>query len=150
MCSSDPVHCGANFVLHSAGFADGLLAMSYEKFMMDMDFCGALHSYLAGVVVDDNTLAMDAFLEVGPGSHFLGCGHTMRNYQTAFWDSALSDNEPFEKWVEQGETDMALRANRSWKKALAEYEAPPLDAAIDEALNDYVATRKNGMADAWY
>ncbi|WP_457812723.1 trimethylamine methyltransferase family protein [Sinorhizobium meliloti] len=144
------VHCGANFVLHSAGFADGLLAMSYEKFMMDMDFCGALHSYLAGVVVDDNTLAMDAFLEVGPGSHFLGCGHTMRNYQTAFWDSALSDNEPFEKWVEQGETDMALRANRSWKKALAEYEAPPLDAAIDEALNDYVATRKNGMADAWY
>ena len=47
------VHCGANFILHSAGFLDGLLAMSYEKFVMDTDFCGALHSYLAGVVVDD-------------------------------------------------------------------------------------------------
>ncbi|MGH6808796.1 MAG: trimethylamine methyltransferase family protein [Ensifer adhaerens] len=144
------VHCGANFILHSAGFVDGLLAMSYEKFVMDTDFCGALHSYLAGVVVDDNTLAMDAFLQVGPGSHFLGCDHTMRNYQTAFWDSGLSDNEPFEKWTEEGGTDMAVRANRSWKKTLAEYEAPPLDVAIDDALTDYVARRKNGMADAWY
>lgn len=144
------VHCGANFILHSAGFVDGLLAMSYEKFVMDTDFCGALHSYLAGVVVDDNTLAMDAFLQVGPGSHFLGCDHTMRNYQTAFWDSALSDNEPFEKWVEEGETDMATRANRAWKKTLAEYEAPPLDVALDEALIDYVTRRKESMADAWY
>ncbi|WP_075289968.1 trimethylamine methyltransferase family protein [Pararhizobium arenae] len=145
------VHCGANFILHSAGFVDGLLAMSYEKFVMDTDFCGALHSYLAGVVVDDNTLAMDAFLQVGPGSHFLGCDHTMRNYQTAFWDSALSDNEPFEKWSEEGgSTDMATRANRLWKKTLAEYEAPPLDVAIDEALLDYISRRKTSMADAWY
>lgn len=53
------VHCGANFILHSVGFLDGLLSMSYEKFMMDADFCGALHSHLAGVVVDDNTLAID-------------------------------------------------------------------------------------------
>lgn len=145
------VHCGANFILHSAGFLDGLLAMSYEKFMMDLDLCGALHSYLAGVVVDDNTLAMDAFEEVGPGSHFLGCAHTLRNYQTAFWDSSLSDNEPFEKWSEEGgSTDYATRANRAWKKALADYEAPPLDIAIEDALKDYVTRKKGGVDDAWY
>lgn len=144
------VHCGANFILHSAGFVDGLLAMSYEKFVMDTDFCGALHSYLAGVVVDDNTLAMDAFEEVGPGSHFLGSVHTMRNYQTAFWDSSLSDNEPFEKWSEAGSTDMATRANARWKKTLAEYEAPPLDVAIDDALLDYVERTKRAKPDAWY
>nr|WP_316652751.1 trimethylamine methyltransferase family protein [uncultured Gellertiella sp.] len=145
------VHCGANFILHSAGFLDGLLAMSYEKFVMDTDLCGALHSYLAGVVVDDNTLAMDAFQEVGPGSHFLGSAHTMRNYTSAFWDSALSDNEPFEKWsTEGGSTDMATRANREWKKRLAEFEAPPLDVATDEALCDYVARNKAAKDDAWY
>ncbi len=125
--------------------------MSYEKFVMDADLCGALHSYLAGVTVDDNTLAMDAFLQVGPGSHFLGCDHTMRNYTTAFWDSTLSDNEPFEKWSEEGgSTDMATRANRQWKKTLAEYEAPPLDVAIDEALQDFIARKTQGVADAWY
>ncbi|MCL6706095.1 trimethylamine methyltransferase family protein [Pseudomonas sp. R2.Fl] len=150
MSMMSAIHCGANFILHSAGFVDGLLSMSYEKFMMDCDFCGALHSYLAGVVVDDNTLAMDAFLEVGPGSHFLGSAHTMRNYTTAFWDSAVSDNEPFEKWAEAGSTDMATRANRLWKKTLAEYEAPPLDIAIDEALRDYIDRISRDRADAWY
>ena len=144
------IHCGANFILHSAGFLDGLLSMSYEKFMLDADLCGALHSYLDGVKIDDNQLAVDAFAEVGPGNHFFGCSHTMANYQTAFWDSSLADNEPFEKWEANGSVDAATRANRAWKRALADYEAPPLDAAIDEALRDFMARRKAGMADAWY
>jgi trimethylamine--corrinoid protein Co-methyltransferase len=144
------VHCGANFILHSAGFLDGLLSMSYEKFMLDADLCGALHTYLDGVKIDDNQLAVDAFAEVGPGNHFFGCSHTMANYQTAFFDSALSDNEPFEKWEAAGSTDAAMRANKAWKLALAEYEAPPLDAGIDEALRDFVARTKAGMPDAWY
>jgi len=144
------VHCGANFILHSAGFLDGLLSMSYEKFVMDADFCGALHSYLDGVTIDDNQLALDAFREVGPGSHFFGCGHTMANYETAFWDSEIADNEPFEKWEAAGSEDAATRANRKWKAMLADYEAPPLDIAIDEELRDFIARRKASMDDAWY
>ena len=144
------VHCGANFILHSAGFLDGLLSMSYEKFVIDADFCGALHSYLDGVKIDDNQLAVEAFHEVGPGSHFFGCAHTMANYQTAFWDSELADNDPFEKWEADGSKDMAQRANALWKKRLAEYQPPPLDPAIDEALADFVARRKAEGPDAWY
>ncbi|MEZ5809983.1 MAG: trimethylamine methyltransferase family protein [Rhizobiaceae bacterium] len=144
------VHCGANFILHSAGFLDGLLSMSYEKFVMDADLCGALHSYLDGVRIDDNELAMDAFIECGPGQHFFGCGHTMANYETAFWDSEMADNEPFEKWELAGSEDAASRANRLWKKKLAEYEAPPLDEATGEALSDFVGRRKAEMEDAWY
>ncbi|HEV7255208.1 MAG TPA: trimethylamine methyltransferase family protein [Mesorhizobium sp.] len=144
------VHCGANFILHSAGFLDGLLSMSYEKFVMDADFCGALHSYLDGITVDDNSLALDAFREVGPGSHFFGSAHTMRNYETAFWDSSVADNEPWEKWRDAGSLDAAKRANKLWKKALAEDEPPPLDEGVDEALRDFVARRKGEAADAWY
>jgi trimethylamine--corrinoid protein Co-methyltransferase len=136
--------------LHSAGFLDGLLSMSYEKFMMDADFCGALHSYLAGVVVDDNTLALDAYKEVVPGGHFLGSAHTMGNYTTAFFDSTISDNTPFESWNEAGKTDSATRANTRWKTALADYEAPAMDVALDEALQDYVNRKKNSMSDQWY
>lgn len=144
------VHCGANYILHSAGFLDGLLSMSYEKFMLDADLCGALHSYLKGVQVDDDQLAVDAFAEVGPGNHFFGCSHTMQHYETAFWDSELADNEPFEKWEANGSTDAATRANRLWKKRLAEFEAPPLDAGVDEALRDFIARRKGAVADMWY
>jgi trimethylamine---corrinoid protein Co-methyltransferase len=144
------VHCGANFILHSAGFLDGLLSMSYEKFVMDADFCGALHSYLKGVEIDDNSLAMSAFQEVGPGSHFFGSQHTLANYETAFWDSNLADNEPFEKWEAAGSHDAAFRANKRWKRMLDEYVAPPLDEAVDEALQDFMARRKSSMEDAWY
>jgi len=144
------VHCGANFILHSAGFLDGLLSMSYEKFVMDADFCGALHTYLDGVRIDDNQLALDAFREVGPGNHFFGCAHTMANYETAFWDSEIADNEPFEKWEAAGGADAATRANRQWKKMLAEYEAPPLDEGIDDALRDFIDRGKAATVDAWY
>lgn len=144
------IHCGANFILHSAGFLDGLLSMSYEKFMMDADFCGALHTYLGNVVVDDNTLALDAFREVGPGNHFFGCEHTMRNYETAFFDAASADNTPFETWEENGSVDAATRANRAWKETLAAYEAPPLDAGLKEQLTEFVAKRKASMEDRWY
>ncbi len=144
------VHCGANFILHSAGFLDGLLSMSYEKFMLDTDLCGALHTYLDGVKIDDNELAVDAFAEVGPGNHFFGCSHTMANYETAFWDSETADNEPFEKWEAAGSDDAATRANRLWKQRLRDYEAPPLDEGIDEALTAFVARKKSDMPDAWY
>ncbi len=120
--------------------------MSYEKFVMDADLCGALHTYLDGVRIDDDQLALDAFREVGPGNHFFGCAHTMANYEAAFRDSELADNEPFEKWAAAGAEDAAIRANRLWKRALSEYEAPPLD----EALLDFIARRKAAAADAWY
>ncbi len=144
------IHCGANFILHSAGFLDGLLSMSYEKFVMDTDMCGALHTYLEGITVDDNSLAMEAFREVGPGNHFFGCNHTMKNYQTAFWDSDMADNEPFEKWLDEGSTDAAGRANTLWKQRLEDYQKPPLDVAIDEALCEFIAKRKASMEDAWH
>jgi len=124
--------------------------MSYEKFMMDADMCGMLHSYLDGIVIDDTTLAFDAFDELGPGNHFLGCAHTIANYKGAFWESTQSDNEPFEKWQAAGSAASPERANRAWKKSLAEYEAPPLDESTDEELQAFITRRKAEMADAWY
>ena len=144
------IHCGTNFILHSAGWMDGALAMGYEKFMLDADLCGALHSYLDGVGVSDDDLAFDAFAETGPGNHFFGSGHTLAHYETAYWTSEIADNEPFEKWQANGSTDAATRANRAWKKALAEYEAPPLDEGIRDGLVDFVTRRKAEMDDMWY
>jgi len=142
--------CGANFVLHSAGWLEGGLAMGYEKFVQDADFCGALHTYMSGVLLDENQLAFDAFREVGPGNHFFGCAHTLRNYETAFWDSELADNNSFEQWRDDGGKDALSRANSKWKAILQAYEPPPLDAAIDEALQAFIARKKQAMPDAWY
>jgi len=150
MSMMSAVQCGANYILHAAGFLDGLLSMSYEKFVMDTDMCGALHAYIKGLEVNEDTLAFEALAELGPGQHLFGTQHTLRHYKTAYYDSALNDDQPWETWDEQGEVDMASRANARWKQQLAAYEAPPLDAAKDAALRDFMARKKASMDDAWY
>jgi trimethylamine---corrinoid protein Co-methyltransferase len=141
---------GANFVLHSAGWLEGGLVMSYEKFLMDAEQCGAFHVLGRGMALDDNAFALDAFREVGPGSHFLGSAHTLRNYETAFFDFELSDNSSFEQWSEQGAHDIVWRAQRKCQALLAAYQPPPLDAAVREALEAFIAQRKASMPDTSY
>jgi trimethylamine--corrinoid protein Co-methyltransferase len=139
---------GVNFVLHTAGWLEGGLAMGYEKFVMDADQAGMMHTLLAGVDLSENGQAMDAIREVGPGKHFLGCSHTQANFENAFYRSPLADNNSYEQWLAEGSQDMAQRANTYWKKQLAEYEAPPLDVAIDEALLEYMERRKAAAPDS--
>ncbi|MFM8266967.1 MAG: trimethylamine methyltransferase family protein [Ilumatobacteraceae bacterium] len=142
--------CGANFILHSAGWLEGGLAMGYEKFALDLDLCGAAHTYLDGFSLDADQFALDAFAEVGPGKHFFGSQHTLRHYETAFYDAALSDNQSFEQWRDDGETRADERAAHLIGRMLREYEPPPIDAAIDEELREFVTRRKAAMPDQWY
>ena len=144
------VLCGANFVLHAAGWLEGALTLSYEKLVLDADYLGALHVFLKGLALDDNAFAMDAFREVAPGNHFFGCSHTLSHYEQAFYESELSDTQSFENWRDGGEKDSVLRANAKWKRMLADYEAPPLDPAVDESLRAFMTKRKEAMPDIWY
>ena len=115
---------GVNFVLHTAGWLEGGLAMGYEKFVMDADQAGMMHTLLAGVDLSENGQALEAIREVGPGKHFLGCAHTLANFETAFYRSPLADNNSYEQWEAEGRRDMTVRANERWKKQLEEYVEP--------------------------
>jgi trimethylamine--corrinoid protein Co-methyltransferase len=139
---------GVNFVLHAAGWLEGGLVSSYEKFIIDADQLSMLQRFADGVDYSENGQALSAIREVGPGSHFLGCAHTQANFETAFWRSIVADNNSFEQWRDDGERDAARRANAIWKRQLHEYEAPPLDLSLDEALNDYMARRKAVLPDS--
>ena len=144
------VQSGANFMLHAAGWLEGGLVMNYEKFILDTEHLMMMHRYCHGVDLDENGFAMDAFREVEPGGHFLGCAHTMRNYETAYVNPELSDNDSFEQWRDNGKIDIVSKANAKWKRMLADYQAPEIDPAIDEALQSYVEKKKESMPDAWY
>jgi trimethylamine---corrinoid protein Co-methyltransferase len=142
--------CGANFVLHSAGWLEGGLTMGYEKFLMDVDLCGALHTYLRGFDLDDDQFALDGFRELGPGTHFFSAAHTLRHYETAFYDSWTADNSSFEQWRDAGEQRVEERAAQRVSALLDAYERPPMDDATDAELLDFVARRKAALPDAWY
>jgi trimethylamine--corrinoid protein Co-methyltransferase len=141
---------GAHFVLHAAGWLEGGLCIGFEKLVMDADRLGAYQKLLGGLDASDEAMARDAYAEVKPAGHFLGCAHTMRNYQTAFYEPTLSDSENVESWEEGGEKDMRRRAYERWTAMLEAYEPPALDEAKDEALQDYIARRKREIPEAWY
>ena len=140
---------GANFVLHAAGWLEGGLVMGYEKFVMDADQIGMMQVLAGGVDLSENGQAMDAIREVGPGAHFLGCAHTQANFETAFYRSTIADNNSFEQWEQEGRLDAAQRANRLWKAMLADYQPPAIDPGIAEALDEFVARKKESMPDAF-
>ncbi|MPV85275.1 trimethylamine methyltransferase family protein [Ostreibacterium oceani] len=138
---------GINFMLHTAGWLEGGLVMNYEKFVIDADQIGMAQRIIGGVDMTENGQAMDAIREVGPGKHYLGCAHTQRNFKDAFYLSPLTDNNSYEQWSAEGKLTMEQRANAYWKKLLAAYEAPPLDAETDAALQAFIEKRKNEMPD---
>ncbi|MBE2277727.1 MAG: trimethylamine methyltransferase family protein [Rhodobacteraceae bacterium] len=143
------LQAGVNFMLHACGWLEGGLVSSYEKFVMDADQLGCLHSLARGVAMDENALGMEAIREVGPGGHYLGCAHTQANFKAAFWRTELLDYKPFETWEEEGARDTQALAAVRVKKMLSDYQAPALDEARREALEDYVARRKAEMPDAF-
>jgi len=141
---------GVNFMLHTAGWLEGGLTMGYEKFVMDADQAAMIQVFLGGVDLSENGQAMDAIREVGPGQHFLGCAHTQANFETAFYRSKIADNNSFEQWKAEGSQDAEQRANVIWKRMLEEYQAPDIDPAIDEALDEFVQKKKRSMPDKDY
>ena len=141
---------GVNFMLHTAGWLEGGLAMGYEKFIMDVDQANMIAVLLQGADLSENGQALDAMREVGPGNHYLGAAHTQANFETAFYRSITADNNSFEQWQEEGSPDTAQRANRTWKKMLEDYTPPPLDPDVDEALLAYIAQRKLQFPDKNY
>ncbi|MGI9386011.1 MAG: trimethylamine methyltransferase family protein, partial [Methyloligellaceae bacterium] len=132
----------ANTVYHAAGWLEGGLCASYEKFVMDCETLQQVISYLKPIPTTKEDLAVDAIREVGPEGHFFGVQHTQDRYQTAFYSPFLSDWRNFEAWEEAGSIQTPERANAIWKQILADFEAPPIDEGIKEELEAFVARRK--------
>ncbi|NKC17182.1 MAG: trimethylamine methyltransferase [Gammaproteobacteria bacterium] len=141
---------GANQVWHAAGWLEGGLTMSYEKFVMDLDHCGAMIRMVQGFSTDTEAMGRDAYKEVGPGQNFLSTAHTLRHFRDANFLPELPEAGPYETWVEAGSKTLEQRANARWKTMLDSYEKPPLDPGVAEALDDYAARRKSEMKDKWY
>lgn len=138
---------GVNLLYHAAGWLEGGLCASYEKFVMDVELIQHMFEFLKPLDVDEGTLGLDAIGRVPTGGHFFGDPHTMERYETAFYAPMLSDWRGWQAWEEAGGKTARERSTELWQRALAEYEEPPMDPAIREALEDYVARRKREIGD---
>ena len=132
---------GVNFMLHACGWLEGGLVSSFEKFVIDADQLGALHTISSGVDISENGLAINALEEVGPSGIFR-CNHTQLNFENAFWRSEIFDYKPFETWQEEGAKDTTLNASQRVKSLLDNYIKPKLDISIEEELKDFIKLKR--------
>jgi trimethylamine--corrinoid protein Co-methyltransferase len=132
---------GANFMLHAAGWLEGGLSTSYEKFILDIEMLQMFAEMFQPVGAEASDMALEAIAEVGYGGHFFACGHTMERYRNAFYTPLVSDWRNYGSWDNDGAKTATQRANAIYQDVLARYVAPERDPAIVEALNAFVDRR---------
>lgn len=140
---------GANLVMHGAGWMEGGLVASFEKFIVDVEILQMMAEFLVPMRIDDAELAVEAIAEVGPGGHFFGSPHTLERYETAFYSPLLSDWQNNEAWALAGSLGTEQRAAQIVRQALDGFTPPPLDDAVSDELTDFVERRTSeGGVDA--
>lgn len=133
---------------HAAGWLEGGLVASYEKFILDLEMLAMMVAWNTPPKIDEAEIGLDAIREVGPGGHFFGTAHTLERYKTAFYEPLVSDWNNFENWTDAGSKDATVRAGEICKKMLGEYQPPELDEAVLEELESFVARRKQEIGTA--
>ena len=137
------IHGGGNMVMHAAGWLEGGLSASFEKFVIDVEMLQMAAAYLRLPEVDADTLALDAIREVGAGGHFFGSPHTLARYEDAFYAPLVADWSNFGRWQETGSQSATERAHTLWRRVVDElYTPPPLDEGIAEEMDAFVARRR--------
>ncbi|MGV6850226.1 MAG: trimethylamine methyltransferase family protein [Marinibacterium sp.] len=135
------VLAGANVILHAAGWLEGGLTVSFEKFITDMEMVQVFAELCTDTPAQDADIALDALREVAPGGHFFAAAHTMDRYRTAFYDPLAADWSNFGTWSEAGARDADTRATGIWQQILADFVAPVADADRVAHLDAFIARR---------
>ena len=134
-----------NLIYHTAGWLEGGLVASFEKLIIDVEMLQHMSKMLEPLKIDLEETGLEAMQEVGPGGHFFGCAHTMQRYKTAFYEPFISDWQNSENWTLAGARDATARATELWPKVLDDFTPPPVDPAVREALEAYMAQRKEAL-----
>ena len=133
---------GANLLMHAAGWVEGGLCTSYEKFVLDCEIVQSLGQMLEPVTINADTLALDEIATVGPGGHFFGTERTIATFESAFYRPLVSATQNYGAWFDAGAKTATERATAIWQEALHTYVEPTIDPAIRDELLAFVARRK--------
>ena len=140
---------GATIIIHSAGWLEGGLSVSYEKLITDVEVLNMIAELCAGAKASPDEIGFDTALShVAPSGHFFDAPQTMERYKTEFYEPVVHDYANFGTWTERGAQDASTRATKVWKDILAADNRPTLDDARVEALNTYIEqkTAEGGAA----
>lgn len=128
---------GANLV-HDVGYLESGKTGALEMIVMVDEILGYIRRITRGIEVNEETLAIDAIEEVGPGGHFLAHSHTLRNFRKELWQPDLSDRQTWSKWVEGGKKRMEDRTREKTQLILKTHTPAPLSSQAEEKIQEVI------------
>jgi len=120
-------------MLLGCGFLHGSRIWSFAEMMMDCEIFSIVHKMMEGIVVNEETLALDVIAAVGPGSHYLGQKHTRKHMRELFMPQFM-DRRPYSEW-ETKKDDARDWALAKARKTLKEHQPDPLEENISKEFD---------------
>ena len=120
-------------MLLGCGFLHGSRIWSYAEMMMDCEIFSIIHKMLQGIVVDEETLALETIANVGPGGHYLAQKHTRKHMRELFMPQFM-DRRTYSEWEEKKDDARDWAVNKA-RKILKEHQPEPLDPMISAEMD---------------
>ncbi|HLF26278.1 MAG TPA: trimethylamine methyltransferase family protein [Anaerolineae bacterium] len=131
-------------MLLGCGLLHGSRILSYEMMVMDCEIFDLVRKMLEGIVVNDETLALDVIRAVGPAGQFLTQKHT-RQHMRELWQPRLFDRRPYNAW--EAKRDGAREwARQRAQDILKNHRPDPLDPQLAAELARIIATEERAAA----
>lgn len=96
-------------LIHDVGYMDASMICSVDQLVLGNELAGWVRRFMAGVKVNQETLALEIINKIGPAGNFLRNSHTLKNFRNEWWRPELFTREAYNKWFEGGATDIKER-----------------------------------------
>ena len=129
---------GLNFV-SGMGLNGTENTLSLEQLVIDDEIINYTKRMLAGITVNDEKIAADLIMKIGPGGSFLAEPHTLEHFREELWDAKLAHRfSSHEEWENKGGLTIRQKAHQVVKEILSTHKPQPLDQRVEKEIWDIV------------
>ncbi|MHB9036187.1 MAG: trimethylamine methyltransferase family protein [Armatimonadota bacterium] len=131
---------GTDLVVNSGMFSTGMV-VSLEQLMMDHEILSIAYRLLEGIKVDEDRLAAEVIMQVGPRGNYITEDHTLKYLRSGeYWEPLVSNRVIYDQWRESGSPNVAKRAREEARRRIDSHQPEPLDPNVDRELSRLVDT----------
>jgi trimethylamine--corrinoid protein Co-methyltransferase len=141
---STAVRNGANFILHACGQLGSYISMSFEKWILDEEVCRTLRRMLTAMDINVESIDVATIKSLGSDGNYLTHPTTFKHCRRLY-QPRLFTRDDYQKWASKGSRCVADKTEITLAERLTNYEKPPIDQGLEQALAEYVKRQKRRL-----
>ena len=120
-------------LIHDVGYMDSGTTTSFNHIVICHEIIGWIQQFMKGLVIDDETLALDSVHEVGPDGEHLTSKHTLAHFRKDYYPELL-DQRRYDDWFNAGATSLEDRARKKVDAILEKHRPPQIPEPVSQTL----------------